>query len=778
VKTEPKDYRREIEKFTLFDVDWNRGRSFAPSLDSLESIRPYELIAQDKVKAFLRTPYDQRDENDRDYLSRFDMLMAAEQALSSVLRWHESARQTEQRKGDAWDEVQASLRKMLLDDVLLEQMKVLAAERDWDKVLALTRRLAATYANTAERERIFRPVAGMIQDALKDATAGEEQKQQVRKRLQELESEYPDNPAFKPLREMLTKQAQSLLDQAKELIKDKKDTAKVQEAMKRVHEAEETWPQLPELRTFKLELSSEHPVLRVGVRGRLPQYFSPGWACTDSELRAVEMMFESLVQLVPDQAGGLEYRQGLAEYRPRVVALGRQFELPHNTLWSDGHTVVNASDIDFTLKLLQQEGVSVGRSREWGKLLDTVVSKSSPTQLTIRLKQGFLDPLALMTFKILPRDRKDLEAVNTEAFARKPVSSGPFRLDAERHSDENNRECVFFMANPSYGLRPTKRLLPHIQEIRFYAYNDAVAELASGKLDLVLDLNAKEAEELKKRSEELKIEVPKPSPNVPNRRIYFLAINNQHIKDVHVRQTLAKAINREALLDTYFRGALKEQIHKPLNGPFPVGSWASNPSLVNRQNKKNPLDMFDEARARDMSRELSFKSVAGSGGKWELKYPDGDPILAEAMKALCAQIKDLTGMTFEPTPLEPSKLRDAVEQTQSYDLAYYHYDFPDETYWLAPLLSPSPRAVGGEDNIFRFNNDKLPILLGEATKYRDFAQVQKHAWVLHEWLNSEMPFIPLWQFDPLAAYSRAVEPAGWEPLLLFGNIAEWRLQRK
>ena len=40
--------------------------------------------------------------------------------------------------------------------------------------------------------------------------------------------------------------------------------------MELLNQAEETWPQLPGLHAYRLELAETHPVLRVGVRG-LPE---------------------------------------------------------------------------------------------------------------------------------------------------------------------------------------------------------------------------------------------------------------------------------------------------------------------------------------------------------------------------------------------------------------------------------------------------------------------------------------------------------------------------
>lgn len=765
----PQRYRRERIRFTPFTHDWQRGKPFEPNLERLELVWPYEEIAQDKVRRFLQAKYDGEAPDATSALSRYDKLVVAEQVLSSVLRWHESARQTGKRRGDGWPAIEKSLRKQLLDEVLLEQMKVLAQDKDWNKVLDLAHRLAVAYTDAEERERIFRPVADMIRGALRDPVGSEEKKQEARRRLRELEREFPGSSAFQPLGDTLRDEARRLLDAAKELAGDKKDKDKLQRARGYLLKAQQTWPELPELRTFENELSVEHPVLRVGVRGPLPLYFSPAWACTDNEHRAVELLFESLVKVLPDEAGGFRYRPGLSESRPKVVPLGRQFELPRNAFWSDRRQITSA-DIDFSLRLLQG-GRGVGRSRVWGDPLLGAETKRDAFRVTLRMKQGFLDPLALMTFKILPQHQQ----VNSEEFAQHPVSSGPFHLDLARHSDEANRECVFFMANSSYGLRPTKQRSPRIQEVRFYAYaekTDLAEELRTGRFHLVLDLTAKEAQELreKQNTDRLSIEVPAPSKDVPNRRIYFLAVNDRKLPDGKLRRALAYAINREALLDKHFRPAPQAPVHRVLNGPFPAGSWACNPAVSARGNK-NRLDLHDP----DLAKNLSVGVEKPSGLK--LKYPQGQPGLDEAMKELSDQIKSLTGVVLEPTPCDPYRLREDVEKTQDYDLAYYHYDFPDESYWLAPLLGPPPQGDGR--NMFRFSNAEISRLLAEMGSYRNFAKVREYQWMIHKRLvDNLMPFIPLWQLDPLLAYRRDVMPAALDSQLVFRDIEEWRLQQR
>jgi ABC-type oligopeptide transport system substrate-binding subunit len=517
-------------------------------------------------------------------------------------------------------------------------------------------------------------------------------------------------------------------------------------------------------------LSQEHPILRVGVR-ELPLYLSPARAWTDSELRGVELLFESLVKQHPDGTGVLRYEGGLAEGRPRVIQMGRRFHLPRNGQWASGEKSgarpVTAGDVRKTVQLLQ-EGRGTGRSAEWGKLLEPVKVGGDPYVVDLTLTQGFLDPLAAMTFKVLPQGVRD---VDSKAFALKPVSSGPFRYLGRPSEGTGGRQYAAFEINPNYGSRPDKFGRPSIREVRFFQYTDAVQEIEKGNLDLVLDLTAEEAAKLQNAG---RVRVDLPKPGTPNRRVYFLALNQRRplLASVKLRRALAFAVNREKLLDDHFRGGLK--VHKAINGPYPAGSWACNPELKKDRNKDS-LDLFDEARAKALAQEaLEELKVNPAAARLTLLYPSGDARLAKAMEALRDQVRAVTGVELEPKALEPHQLREEVEVSNAYDLAYYHYDFPDETYWLKPLLG----SPGGRDNYLGAQGGPALNQLQEAMARRQFAEVRKHTWLAHEQLLQEMPLVPLWQLDPLAALSADLEAVPFDPLLVFPDVDRWSLQRK
>lgn len=751
---------RDLKQITMevLDGEGKRLRTEKGGAGSIQGIRYYEQVAMDLVSEFLEKKYTAFAAGNPLYLSRYDQLMAAEFALSAALRFHQSAREVGIRKGTGWDEVEAGLRTKLLEVLLLE-MEQLREAKSWDQAFALTRRIVETFHRRGDHARIAGPLAELLKAALEDASFTQGQLKEIRTRLRFLEDRFPGSEVLTPIADSLQKQARELFVRAQELVKQKKPA----EAIELLKQAEETWPELPGLRTYRLSIDRSYQILRVGVR-ELPRYLSPGWACTDTEWRAVELLFESLVELTADERGALYYRPGLAEGRCKVVPLGRQFKLPRNARWSDDKPI-SVGDLRFTVAELRK-GTRTGRSPAWGELLQGVDAGADPSRVSIRLKQGLLDPRGAMSFKILPA--RSSPHPTSEEFAENPISSGPFIYRGRMtETTSKGRTYAAFHANPNYGVREEKLGMPRIREVRLFATSNPVKDLRSGDLDLVLDLTAEQAAQLEKED----VEITWPTPRTVNRRIWFLAVNHRKtgLDRADVRIALARAIAREPLLDEHFRkGAGGRRVHRALNGPYPAGSWACDPTLVSRTDKSS-LDPFDA--------ELAKAKLGNQKLTLTLLYPTGNVAVEEAMRSLCEQVgRVLPGVRLVPEAKTPYELRKAVEETHNYDLAYYHYDYEDETFWLYPLLGPFGR--GHAENYLGYTGS-LVDKVQRAMTLRHFDQVREYAQAIHrQFLESDMPLIPLWQLDGLHAYRQGmVEVTGViDPLLVFTEIEEWRVR--
>ena len=77
----------------------------------IDWIHYYEQLAIEQVKEFREIQFTRYPQNNVLYLTRYDQLLAAEQALSAVVRFHQSARERGVRKGDAWKTVADELRR-------------------------------------------------------------------------------------------------------------------------------------------------------------------------------------------------------------------------------------------------------------------------------------------------------------------------------------------------------------------------------------------------------------------------------------------------------------------------------------------------------------------------------------------------------------------------------------------------------------------------------------------------------------------------------------------
>ena len=182
---------------------------------------------------------------------------------------------------------------------------------------------------------------------------------------------------------------------------------------------------------------------------------SPATAETDAERWAVELMFEGLLQAVPEvgQEGMdyIGYRPVLAEGLPGVMPLGRTFSLPKNIRWSrDTGAVMDARDVKQTLALLREPGQRDKWSSVGLDVLQELDNFESPFRFRLAYQQGVLEPLGRATFKVLPAvylNQKKKEADDDE-FAAKPFGTGPFKYEGQE-TEWLDRQRAVFRANPT-----------------------------------------------------------------------------------------------------------------------------------------------------------------------------------------------------------------------------------------------------------------------------------------------------------------------------------------
>jgi ABC-type transport system substrate-binding protein len=746
-------------------------------------------------------------------LPALERLQTAEKALAAALAFHLSARDRPLQGTTRWADLQADLERKLLETRLALLKSHLLTARDsaqWQKAVRFADSVADAYPqNTAALAEVGRlktryALFLVLQPASGRQTAGHYQ--ETRRQLQWLDEHLrqppaPDllglvgdtflqssapvitlyNPEPGAIRAYLQHRAAALFAAAK--------SADGKQAGLLLKAAEEIWPTLPGLQDELLTRAGQYTILNVGVRS-LPKYLSPARAVTDVERQTVELLFEGLVQLRPGPDGRLSYRPQLAAALPAAVGSERGVTLRQQAAWSDGSRVTTA-DVLKTLDLLSIR--TPGRSAELTDLLELVRAGLDPINLAFTYRQGRLDPLAALTFKVLPREIAGvtLEQAGEEKFALLPVGSGPFMPAGTLTAD--GRKYLRFIANPSYATGP-RHPAPQIREIRFFVSSDPAADFAhkTAPMHLLLDARTQDLSRLTKAGIRL-------AETATERRVYFLAINHRvpALADEKLRRALAHGIDRGRLLADHFGSSVPAfragslaiwgapgpavaaamaptgaAHHQVLNGPYPAGSWAVCPD------NRVPARLANLATA-----ETFLRGVKAATVELELKYPDDDPRVEAACRALAGQLADLgrrvdKSIQLRLVGLPPHQLQRDV-MARNYQLAYFHHDFATDLFSLWPLFDPREEAMETGSNYLGYKDDgSLVELLQRAASFRDFNQVVPLTHDIHVMLFEHMPLVPLWQLE----YHIAVHPDLQLPLLdpraVFGTIDEWRLEKK
>ncbi len=769
--------------FTYFELNSNlrTGRKVEMPSSAGLSLQPYEEMVLEEVLKVLDPTTAKRLEG----VKRSDLIELCVQVLQSTRQWHVSQIEQKVRVGKGWQELDDKLRKQIIH-LRRDQLKAAVDLKDWKKADELSLELSNFDDDPEAQKDIYRL---LLRKALERLNPERDQDFiALRDAVNQFENlgGGKGEPIADEGRRQLTQRASEYVKQAKKLADDKQTGPGP--AFQMLKQAEALNPDLEGIKQLRAQLRGS--ILYVGVP-RLPDRMSPSTARTDPERWAVELMFESLLQSVPDSEIGRRYRPELAASLPALARLGRDFELQRSALWSIDGKTVDARDVFGTLELLQKfpdlacaEGLDVIDAER--------VRIDDQFHVRMSFRQGVLEPLGRTTFKVLPARYMKAAGkdVDDEQFARKPFGSGPYRYDGREK--DGDREAAVFRANPYYSQRAGKFGLPNIQEIRFVVPNlSTVAEdFAKGQMHLVLDVPTGDLQSYLSNPASTRV----VEKMLLNRRIYMLAINHRRLKlqNADLRRGLSLAIDRETILNNVYRPGGVQKHHRALTGPYPVDSWATPENA-----RKAPL--FN----RSLANGLSSSAVGKEPIKLSLVYPEEDRLAIRACTLIKEQVEAATKKTpteaplveIVLTPVAGDQLSRKLEQEQDFDLAYVPYDYKDDLYWLGSLLDATAAGRGGRNFLGYLapgsnpqpDDNDLRIAIDEIRARRNFKDAQRETWNVHAKFLRRMPFVPLWQLDRhmvvhdklemfMETPGDKVSPERLDPATIFPGIENWRFK--
>jgi peptide/nickel transport system substrate-binding protein len=417
-------------------------------------------------------------------------------------------------------------------------------------------------------------------------------------------------------------------------------------------------------------------------------------------------------------------------------ALTWVFHLRDGVRFHDGRPL-EAGDVAYTIGSLIDGSLVTAKSGNFA----AVERVEAPDRLTVRVVMkrpdaGLLFNLSDGLFGVVPRG-------SGKDFGLHPVGSGPFRFvsavqDKEVVVERNQdywADKVFPVADASDGGR-------RIEHVRFAVVPDAITsalELEKGSADLASNVVTLDMVHELERAPNLKVE------SVPGSPVVYMTFNvtDPLLKDKRVRQAMASAIDRQAIVNAIWRG--QARLADTL---LPVGHWAAA--------SEDDLAQYphDVARARTLLDEAGSRP-GKDGVRLRLTLKTSTDETTRLLAAVLQQQLRDAGIRLEIRSAEFGTFYSDVTRGafQLYALRWIGSNEDPDIFRYAYASGSFPPKGG---NRGRYTNARLDGLLASAAGETD-QTVRKADYVeVQRVLAEDLPSIPLWYPNNEVIHTRRV----------------------
>ena len=433
-----------------------------------------------------------------------------------------------------------------------------------------------------------------------------------------------------------------------------------------------------------------------------------------------------------------ELRPWLAASWEQPDALTWVFHLRDGVRFHDGRPL-EAEDVAYTIESLIDSRIGNLITAKGGSFA-AVEKAEARDRLTVvvRMKRpdaGLLFNMSDGLFGVVPRGAgKD--------FGLHPVGSGPFRfVSAVQDKEvivERNHD---YWADQVDSLPAKEAGMRRIERIRFQVVPDTITgalELKKGSADLASNVVTLDMVHTLEQEPNLKVESGVGSP------VVYVTFNviDALLKDKRVRQAVACAIDRQAIVDAIWRGQARLG-----NTLLPTGHWAA---AANDELAQYPHDV---ARAQRLLEEAGFR--AGKDGvRLRLTMKTSTDETTRLMAAVLQQQLRAAGIRLEIRSAEFGTFYADVTKGafQIYALRWIGSNEDPDIFRYAYGSGSFPPKGG---NRGRFSNTRVDALLTEAAS-SDRAVRKRNYVEVQQILAEELPGIPLWYPNNEVVHTRRI----------------------
>jgi peptide/nickel transport system substrate-binding protein len=441
---------------------------------------------------------------------------------------------------------------------------------------------------------------------------------------------------------------------------------------------------------------------------------------TDAQSERIdELLFDGLVE----RDNNFQPVPALAERWDHPDPLTWVFHLRSGVHFSDGRTLT-AKDALWTLNSMRDGTIVSAKTGAYAK----VASVEAPDSATLLVRLKSPDPALLWNlsggaFGVVP-------VGSGKDFARQLVGSGPFRLVSEEQDKE-----VVLDRSPSSWHPPAG-----VDRVRFAVVPDAITralQLRKGSADIAL--NSLTPDMVGALTRDLKLQALKS----PGTVLAYFGFNLQDplLRDLHVREAMALAINRPLIIQTLLGG-----MARPAESVLPTNQWSYDSTLSERP--------YDPVKARELLDKAGYR-IGKDGVRFHLNMKtstdEGTRLLAAVLQQ---QMRDV-GIALDLRSYEFATFYADVTHGafQVYSLRWIGGNEDPDIFRYA-FLSGSTPPQGA--NRGRYENPEVDRLIARASSAPDQEQRRQDYIEIQKILAHDLPAINLWYLDNVAVVNRRV----------------------
>ena len=454
--------------------------------------------------------------------------------------------------------------------------------------------------------------------------------------------------------------------------------------------------------------------------------FDPAKATYGMSHAVIEQVFSGLTAL---DANANPYPDLAASIAVSDDGLVYTFDLRRNVAFHDG-TPFTAEDVEYTLDHLKNPDTGYPYATQLEPIAETVVVDSHTVRVRLSVPTGpFLVNLAFPGTAIVSKTIAESgHDINTT-----PIGTGPYKFVSYQPGT-----VIKLEHNPDYYEGDK----PYIQELEYRIISDHTAitnALQSGVVDFSNVIPAKDWAAIEANPALTKVPIE-------GGRWFWVGVNNQvePLNNAKVRQAIAHAVDRQAIVDAVFYG-LAKIIH---GGVVPEWSWGH--AAV--------LKVFSAGADPDKAKALLAEAGYPDGFDISFKIGTEWPRLM-AMGPLIQANLAAVGITATISTMGTTQWLDEVFHGRQYDIT--------DMYWLSPLADPDDFTTLNYlcDNPMNFQgscSEEMDALLNEA-RSATTREARKDAYRRMQALSMEqMTLVPL--VSALILHAHTDRLKGFKPM--------------